>query len=84
MSAPSGVVEARSLMEMKSDELLYVLLFSFTLLAILEYHLPSKDSPRPMVPLKIIPSPGYVAKVNPRGTRPAQPIRVQRSATLPS
>ena len=43
-------VSARNLIDMKSEELLYVLLPLVTLLAMLEYHLPSKESPSPIVP----------------------------------
>ena len=51
-SNPSPVL-ALNLIEMKSDEFLYVLLPYSARLAILDYHLASNDSPRPICPVNV-------------------------------
>ena len=52
ISSPSPVL-ALNLIEMKSDELLYVLLPYSARLAIFEYHLLSNDNPIPICPVKV-------------------------------
>ena len=82
-SSPVADVAALSLIETKSDELLYVLLPHSARLAMLEYHLLSKDNPTPRLPvIEVERGSEYAEKAI--GTRPARPISVHLSATLPS
>ena len=81
-SRPSPVL-ARSLMDTKSEELLYVLLPHSARLAMLEYHLASNDAPIPETN-DIVDKVGADDAANPTGTIPKRPISDHLSATRPS